>query len=63
MNAVPDIQNLSVPERLDLLERIWESLTSENAVPELTDAQKLEDRRVLEYSVLWRSTKLTSPHW
>ena len=50
MNAVPDIQNLSVPERLDLLERIWESLTSENAVPSLTDAQKLElDWRLRTY--------------
>ena len=50
MNAVPDIQNLSVPERLDLLERIWESLVNENAVPDLTAAQKLEiDQRLEMY--------------
>ena len=50
MNAVPDSQSLSIPERLDLLERIWERLTSENAVPELTTAQKLEiDQRLLAY--------------
>ena len=50
MNAVLDIQKLSIPERLDLLEQIWESLTSENAVPELTAVQRLEiDRRLEAY--------------
>lgn len=50
MISIPEIQKLSVPERLELLENIWESLTAEDAVPELTDAQKLEiDRRLAEY--------------
>jgi putative addiction module component (TIGR02574 family) len=47
MISMPEIQKLSVSERLDLLENIWESLTLEDAVPELTDVQKLEiDRRL-----------------
>jgi putative addiction module component (TIGR02574 family) len=47
MISMPEIQKLSVSKRLDLLENIWESLTLEDAVPELTDQQKLEiDRRI-----------------
>jgi putative addiction module component (TIGR02574 family) len=47
MISMPEIQKLSVSERLDLLENIWESLTLEDAIPELTDQQKLEiDRRL-----------------
>jgi putative addiction module component (TIGR02574 family) len=47
MISMPEIQKLSVSERLDLLENIWESLTLEDAVPELTDQQKLEiDKRL-----------------
>ena len=42
MISMPEIQKLSVSERLDLLENIWESLTLEDAIPELTDQQKLE---------------------
>ncbi len=47
MISLPEINKLSVSERLDLLENIWESLSLEDAVPELTDAQKLEvDKRL-----------------
>jgi putative addiction module component (TIGR02574 family) len=50
MISVPEIQKLSIPERLELLEHIWESLTADNAVPDLTNAQKLEiDRRIAAY--------------
>ncbi len=47
MISMPEIQKLSVSERLDLLENIWESLTLEDTIPGLTDQQKLEiDRRL-----------------
>lgn len=47
MSSMPEIKKLSVSDRLDLLESIWESLSLEDAVPELTQAQKLEiDRRL-----------------
>jgi putative addiction module component (TIGR02574 family) len=47
MISMPEIQKLSVSERLDLLENIWESLTLEDAIPDLTEQQKLEiDRRL-----------------
>ena len=42
-----EIKKLSVPERLELLEKVWDSLAgSQDAVP-LTDAQRDEiDRRL-----------------
>jgi putative addiction module component (TIGR02574 family) len=49
MKTLPDeIRQLSVPERLQLLEDIWDSvLEDERDLPGLTDAQKTElDRRV-----------------
>jgi putative addiction module component (TIGR02574 family) len=49
MKTLPDeIRQLSVPERLQLLEDIWDSvLEDERDLPGLTDAQKMElDRRV-----------------
>jgi putative addiction module component (TIGR02574 family) len=51
MISMPEIQKLSVSERLDLLENIWESLTLEDAIPGLTDQQKLEiDKRLAAYN-------------
>ncbi len=50
MNSFSDIQKLSITERLDLLEQVWESLVVENGVPDLTTAQKLEiDKRLKDY--------------
>jgi putative addiction module component (TIGR02574 family) len=49
MKTLPEeIRQLSVPERLQLLEDIWDSvLEDECDLPGLTDAQKTElDRRV-----------------
>ncbi len=43
----PDIRQLPVPERLDLVEQIWDSIVEDQGVLELTDAQKAElDRRL-----------------
>ena len=50
MNSFSDIQKLSITERLDLLEQVWDSLVIENGVPDLTTAQKLEiDERLKAY--------------
>lgn len=52
MKTLPDeIRQLSVPERLQLLEDIWDSiLEDEQDLPSLSDAQKAElDRRLEAY--------------
>jgi putative addiction module component (TIGR02574 family) len=50
MNSFSDIQKLSIGERLDLLEQVWESLVADNGAPDLTAAQKLEiDKRLEAY--------------
>lgn len=42
-----DIQRLSVTERLELLERLWESLSAEPSSVPLTESQRRElDRRL-----------------
>ena len=42
-----DIERLSAAERLDLLERLWDSLSAEPSNVPLTDAQRRElDRRL-----------------
>jgi putative addiction module component (TIGR02574 family) len=50
--SLSDIISLSIPERLQLVEEIWDSLT---AIPEaipLTEYQKKElDRRLVEYKL------------
>jgi putative addiction module component (TIGR02574 family) len=44
------LRTLSVAERLELMERIWESLEEEEAVPRLTPEQEAElDRRWAEH--------------
>ena len=43
----PEIRQLPVPERVDLVERIWDSIVEGQSGFELTDAQKAElDRRL-----------------
>ena len=51
MNALPEtIRHLSVTERLQLLEDIWESILEDEAVPPLSPAQRTEiDRRLEAY--------------
>ncbi len=44
-----DLDELTVEERLDLLDRIWESLSKDRDTLPLTEAQRAElDRRVEE---------------
>jgi putative addiction module component (TIGR02574 family) len=43
----PEIRGLSVPERVALVEQIWDSIVEDEAKFQLTDAQKAElDRRL-----------------
>ena len=43
----PEIRQLPVPERIDLVERIWDSIVEDQSGFELTDAQRVElDRRL-----------------
>ncbi len=45
----PEIRELPVSERIDLVERIWDSIVEDQGQVELTDAQKAElDRRLAE---------------
>ena len=45
----PDIRDLPVPERVALVERIWDSIVEDEAGFRLTNAQKAElDRRLLQ---------------
>ncbi len=58
------IDRLSVEERLELVEDLWDSIADEDAATSLTDAQRAElDRRLAEYAanpndvVLWEDIK------
>jgi putative addiction module component (TIGR02574 family) len=43
----PEIQSLSIPERIALVEQIWDSIAEESQAFELSAAQKAElDRRL-----------------
>lgn len=43
----PEIRQLPIPERIDLAERIWDSIVEDGGELELTQAQKAElDRRL-----------------
>jgi putative addiction module component (TIGR02574 family) len=45
-----NIRHLSVAERLQLLEDIWDGILEDDAVPPLSDAQRAEiDRRLEAY--------------
>ncbi len=47
MNLVEEAKKLSVSDRIRLVEEIWDTIAEENEAFELTDAQKRElDRRV-----------------
>lgn len=47
MELTKQAKNLSIPDRIRLVEEIWDSIAEENAAFELTDAQKRElDRRM-----------------
>lgn len=44
-----EIVTLSVEDRIQLVQAIWDSIAAEQACPELTDEQKLElDRRIAD---------------
>ena len=43
----PEIRGLPIPERVHLVEQIWDSIVEDEQAFELTDAQKAElDRRI-----------------
>lgn len=45
----PEIRGLPVPERVALVEQIWDSIVEDEARFELTDGQKAElDRRLVQ---------------
>ena len=47
MELIKQARNLSIPDRIRLVEEIWDTIAEENEAFELTDAQKLElDRRL-----------------
>jgi len=47
MELTQQAKNLSIPDRIRLVEEIWDTIAEENEAFELTDAQKRElDRRM-----------------
>lgn len=50
MELTKQAKNLSIPERIRLVEEIWDTIAEENEAFELTDAQKRELDRRLESS-------------
>ena len=47
----PEIRSLPVPERVYLVEQIWDSIVEDEQAFELTDAQKAElDRRMAAHA-------------
>ena len=47
MELTEQAKNLSIPERIRLVEEIWDTIAEDNEAFELTDAQKRElDRRL-----------------
>ena len=47
MELTNQARNLSIPERIRLVEEIWDTIAEENEAFELTDSQKRElDRRL-----------------
>lgn len=46
-NLTEEVKRLSIPERIALVEEIWDSIAEDNGCFELTEAQKQElDRRI-----------------
>ena len=48
MELTEQAKHLSIPERIRLVEEIWDSIAEENEAFALTDTQKLELHRRLE---------------
>jgi len=47
LDLTKEAKNLSIPERIRLVEEIWDTIAEENEAFELSDNQKLElDRRL-----------------
>lgn len=47
-----DIATLSIEDRIDLVQAIWDSIAAEQAYPNLTEAQQKElDRRIADYEI------------
>ena len=55
MELTNQARNLSIPERIQLVEEIWDTIAEENEAFELTDAQKRELDRRLELGKRIRS--------
>ena len=50
MELTEQAKNLSIPDRIRLFEEIWDTIAEENGAFELTDAQKRELDRRLEWA-------------
>lgn len=50
MELTEQAKNLSIPERIRLVEEIWDTIAEDNQAFELTDSQKRELDRRLESS-------------
>ncbi len=50
MHLLNQARQLSVEEQLEMVEALWDNIVERNAVPPVTDAQKVElDRRLAEH--------------
>lgn len=50
MQLLDEARKLSVEEQIELIETLWDSIVERNAVPPLTEAQKVElDRRIADH--------------
>ncbi|XWK89990.1 MAG: addiction module protein [Phormidium sp.] len=48
--TLKEITALSIEDRIDLVQAIWDSIAAEQAYPDLTEAQQQEiDRRIADY--------------
>ena len=48
--AINEIKKLSVPDKMLIIEKIWDSIVIENEYPELTETQLIElNRRIDSY--------------
>lgn len=48
--TLKDITSLSIEDRIDLVQAIWDSIAAEQAYPDLTEAQQQEiDRRIADH--------------
>jgi len=53
MELTKQAKNLSIPERIRLVEEIWDTIAEENEAFELTDVQRRElDRRLESVSII-----------